>query len=176
MPDSKRRWQLTDDHVALLRHANVWWCRAEYGAPGIDPKRPYGNSSVEADICAILGWDPGAVDEDGDPAWTKEQRAESHRIHGETETALQVVLATGRFEPGWYEAGAYTDDWRAVTDAEVKTKNEGDAPPARVAKLEAALRQVRPEKHGAPWGDGWQPWLQLDPAIQASIIDEALAE
>jgi len=39
----------------LLRSANLSWDDCEYGAPQIDPKRPYGNSNVPDDIREKLG-------------------------------------------------------------------------------------------------------------------------
>jgi len=49
-----RQFTVTDEHLRLLRRACVWWDELEFGAPGIDPKRPYGNSNVFADIAEIL--------------------------------------------------------------------------------------------------------------------------
>lgn len=46
---------VTDDHLKLLRRASVGWSDCEFGAPEIDPKRPYGNSNVLGDIAEILG-------------------------------------------------------------------------------------------------------------------------
>ena len=37
---------LTVDHITLLNNMWVDWSDVEYGAPEIDPKRPYGNSDV----------------------------------------------------------------------------------------------------------------------------------
>lgn len=90
------RFTLTTEHVALLRAMNVGWQDCETGAPEIDPKRPYGNSSVELDVAEILGWE---VDEDG---LTDEQHDRAATLHRETQTALQVVLHAGSFEPGDY--------------------------------------------------------------------------
>ncbi len=54
------RFILTDEHVKLLRQANVSWDGCEFGAPGIDPKRPYGNGDVHSDIVEILGIESGS--------------------------------------------------------------------------------------------------------------------
>lgn len=45
----------------------------EYGAIGVDCKRPFGNSDVEADILEIIGQEPDGDDGDG-PCWSSEQR------------------------------------------------------------------------------------------------------
>jgi len=48
--------------------------RCEYGSLGTDCKRPFGNSSVEADILKIIGWKPEGDDGDGAcfASWQKE--------------------------------------------------------------------------------------------------------
>lgn len=91
------KFTLTEEHVALLRRMSVGWQDCETGAPEIDPKRPYGNSSVEQDVAEILGWE---IDED--EGLTDEQHDRAAALHRETEIALQVVLQTGTFVPGEY--------------------------------------------------------------------------
>ena len=94
-----KMFEVTEDHLKLLKHSHVMWRASEYGAPMIDPKRPYGNTSVESDIAEILGWD----EEDS-------QRAE--KLHRELEIVLQIVLVTQTFEPGLYNLrNEYTTDW-----------------------------------------------------------------
>lgn len=44
----------TADHVALLQSCYWDWNGDEFGAPSMDPKRPYGNSDVENDLAALL--------------------------------------------------------------------------------------------------------------------------
>ncbi len=92
---------VTDEHLRLLRRAYVFWDEAEFGAPSINPKRPYGNSNVYADIAEIL--------DVPDTEWTDEQlkpppdaRWRFLRLHVETAIALQIALATGEFRTGRY--------------------------------------------------------------------------
>lgn len=107
---------LTDAHIKLLRAANVGWWNCDFGAPCIDPKRPYGNSgttSIIRDIIRTVGLpDDVLVDENGDhhPVIT----AAMERLHAETKTALQIVLAAGSFEPGTYQADDSRANWRKV--------------------------------------------------------------
>jgi hypothetical protein len=102
---------LTDDHIKLLQRAYVRWDDCEYGAPGIDCKRPYGNSSVEFDIAEILGWDL-PLDQFESAYLTKEQADRAEEIHRETLTALQIVLRTGAMTPGTYRRSkAWKTDW-----------------------------------------------------------------
>ena len=111
----KVRFELTEQHLKLIRRMNIGyndWC--EFGAPEVDPKRPYGNSSVYYDIGEILGIerkDSG----DGDYEFTEDQEKEMLKIHKETATALQVILASGSFGIGFYEADEFHRNWVAVT-------------------------------------------------------------
>jgi hypothetical protein len=107
-----KAFTLTEGHLKLLRAANVSWDGMEFGAPGIDPKRPYGNSNVTHDIAEILGW-PFVKTEDGS-ALTADQGKQARRLHREMETALQIVLATATFEAGDYVASGFGKDWRRV--------------------------------------------------------------
>jgi len=92
-----------------------WW-DAETGAPGINPKRPYGNSSVEEDVCRILtGETIGRVDSKRQDL-IDEEKKKYFQLHTETETALQIVLSTGKFQPGVYQAEEYGNNWRLVKE------------------------------------------------------------
>ena len=92
----------TEQHRALLRRMIVGWQDCEYGAPEIDPKRPYGNSSVEQDIAEILGMEL-CGDDDGGPCLSKHQRERCKSLHAETLIAVQIVLAHGVVLEGRYE-------------------------------------------------------------------------
>ncbi len=117
-----KRFVLTEEHIKLLRRMEVGWQDAETGAPEIDPKRPYGNSYVERDVLEILGLDHATMtvggvtvamdlpDDDDLPAELMER---ARKLHRETETALQIVLRTGSFEPGTYQDPGFTD-WEKV--------------------------------------------------------------
>jgi hypothetical protein len=96
-----REFTITDEHLRLLRHGHVFWDEAEFGAPSIDPKRPYGNSNVYRDIAEIL--------DVPDSEWTDEEQNRSLdaewrflRLHVETAIALQIALVTGEFRTGRY--------------------------------------------------------------------------
>lgn len=96
---------VTEDHLKLLRHVHLYWDYGEgYGAPAIDPKRPYGNSDVERDIAEILD----APDSDWElldgevPHPTPDARERFTRLHVETMLVLHVTLAAGEFRPGRY--------------------------------------------------------------------------
>lgn len=102
---------LKENHLKLLSRMNVSWWDAEFGAPSIDPKRPYGNSSVIADMNAILGFEGKPCRCCGE--LLEEQDEEKLRnLHKETEIALQIVLSTQSFKPGTYIAGKYEYNWK----------------------------------------------------------------
>jgi hypothetical protein len=118
--DDPKRFTLTQDHVKLLRASYVRWDDCEFGAAAIDSKRPYGNSDVLTDIAEALGISAdGQPNYEADEDWRDEQwRGLGERLtalHKETETALQVVLAAGSFEPGEYESTWPSFvDWKRV--------------------------------------------------------------
>ena len=107
---------VTEDHLKLLRHAYVDWDEGEgYGAPGINPKKPYGESYVERSIAQILDApDEDWIYEGGERAYLTDEAAERFtRLHVETIVALQIVLATGEFRLGRYRReAAWSIDWQ----------------------------------------------------------------
>lgn len=102
-------FDLTEQHLALLRRAYVRWEDCEFGAPAIDCKRPYGNSSVVLDIAEILG--VPVNDEEDDYGLDTATTERLTRLHVETKTALQVILSTGAFQVGTYES-TDGDSWK----------------------------------------------------------------
>lgn len=73
-----RSLEPTADHLTLLRRAWWDWYDCEYGAPAIDPKRPYGNSDVDGDLAELL------------PHLSAEDRA---RIHCELPAVLNHLCS-----------------------------------------------------------------------------------
>lgn len=64
----------------LAKELSWYWDDCETGAPAIDPKRPYGNSSVASDVLEILGMTPEGDDGDG-PCWSSAQRTWALELH-----------------------------------------------------------------------------------------------
>lgn len=107
------KFTMTRNHIKLLRGMYVGWNDCEFGAPEIDPKRPYGNSQVYTDIGETLGIEPeGGVPDDRE--FTNEQRIKMDKLHAETQTALQIVLKTGEFKPGVYTCREYSIGWKFI--------------------------------------------------------------
>jgi hypothetical protein len=112
------RFELTENHIKLLNRMSVYFEKDAYdGAPAIDIKRPYGNSSVAYDIYEILNGKPFDSDEDM-PDEICEALIE---IHKQTATALQVVLDTMAFTPGVYEKEQYGGRWKLTKRAGMKS-------------------------------------------------------
>ena len=109
-----RTFTLTEQHLKLLRRFCVRWQDCETGAPEIDPKRPYGNSAVMDDICEILTGETIGCTDSKREELTDEEAERYEVLHRETETALQIVLATGQFKTGKYECEAYSIEWKRI--------------------------------------------------------------
>lgn len=111
----KTRFLLKEDHIKLARRMFVYWEPNAYlGAPAIDQKCPYGNSSILQDIAEITGA-LLFVDKDGDMHMSETQEKYFLELHREMETALQIILATGSFKPGLYEADKYDAlSWKLI--------------------------------------------------------------
>ena len=104
-------FKLTDTHLKLLRSANVGWNDSEFGAPSIDCKRPYANGDVIGDIAKILGFPESNNEYEDFPESLVDYM---RQIHQETKTALQIVLSTGKFEAGEYQATDYNNNWEKI--------------------------------------------------------------
>lgn len=97
----KEKFAVTEEHLKLAQRMYVGWQYCEYGAPEIDPKRPYGNSSVEEDICEILGKEK--VSANYEEVYATKDLEYAGKVHKEMETALQIFLCTQSFAVGTYE-------------------------------------------------------------------------
>jgi hypothetical protein len=107
----KKKFTVTSQHLLLMKRMYISYnSYCEFGAPEVNPKRPYGNSDVYYDIGEILEITPSGGSED-DPEFTAGQEVEMLKLHKETETALQIAVVTGCFESGEYEADEYSSNW-----------------------------------------------------------------
>jgi len=131
----KIQFEIKEEHLKLAKRMNVSWEDCEFGAPAIDCKRPYGNSSVHQDMLEILGMKElkeGIYEfELGEKKWLlkgedryniylegadeEELLKELDKFHKEMEKVLQICLVVGKFEAGTYETGEYDyDGWEKV--------------------------------------------------------------
>lgn len=107
---------LRQEHLDLMREMNVGWSECEFGAPEIDPKRPYGNSNVYEDIAEILKLRKTSdkYDEDEDD-WKDDIREYMDDLHKQMQVALQIILSCQSFKLGTYKKkDAYSDHWELV--------------------------------------------------------------
>ena len=111
---------LREEHFKLLAQANWQWQDCEFGAPKMDPKRPYGNSDVITDIAEILGDDGEMCPHCSQPL--EELDDEKYRIlHGELPVALQIIFNVSTLAPGEYRnvADEYaTPQWKRIGNVE----------------------------------------------------------
>ncbi len=131
---SKDMFEIKEEHLKLLERFCVGWQDCAFGAPEIDPKRPYGNSCVHQDMLEILGLEELKVGiykfklfekewllkgEDKyniylEGADEEDLLTELDILHKETEQALQICLVTQSFKAGIYECETYTHNWKLV--------------------------------------------------------------
>ena len=128
----KQTFTLKPEHIELLSRAYVSWDDCEFGAPEINPKRPYGNSDVYQDMLEILGlkelrsgvfefklfskkWLLKGEDKYNiylEGADEEDLIEKLDELHKELKIALQIVLSTKSFMLGVYEAEKYDNDWK----------------------------------------------------------------
>lgn len=128
----KKLFEIKPEHLKLLQQARTGWDDCEFGAPEIDPKRPYGNSNVYQDMIEILGlkkvkngiykfqlnkreWLLKGEDENNiDLDEENELTDILFKLHKDLETVLQICLSTQKFETGRFEADEYRDNWKKL--------------------------------------------------------------
>jgi hypothetical protein len=107
-----QKFEVTHEHIKLF-HKFYWDNQlCEYGAPAVDPKRPYGNSSVEDDISRILGMDPELCPHCGEIINEKVSEY-CGLIHRQMKFALQVFSDTLTIEIGDYRKDGF-EKWKKV--------------------------------------------------------------
>ena len=117
--EEPKRFEVTEQHMRLLPRLYFEYNDyCEFGAPEVDPKRPYGNSDVYGDLGEILEVEPSMVDDYDEAEYSDEQRAYMLRIHKEMQTVLNILksVAVDGICPGWYVTtgpfAAYGNDWK----------------------------------------------------------------
>ena len=103
---------IKENHLKLLRAAVVAWSSQWngelFGAPCVDPRRPYGDQDVYRSMVRILDWPMPwktgkkkfDIEKDEIP---DDQVNLLEALHQETEVALRICLSIGTFETGTYE-------------------------------------------------------------------------
>lgn len=118
-----RRFELTADHLKLLRNANWFWSNVEYGAPAMNDKRPYSNSDVTGDINDLLRW---GIFPDPDKGYPTQIRELAKKIHMQLLLAIEVIFQSQSFEIGWYVQVDNCHFWKKeqTTDGKETRKSE----------------------------------------------------
>jgi hypothetical protein len=106
---SVEKFTIKTQHIKLLKRLNVTWNDSEYGAPTVDPKRPYGNSDVITDIIEILNI--AKPDEDG--CFDEPEETLAERLHLDMQTVLEIVFNTGKIKTGTYKRKEY-GNWKPI--------------------------------------------------------------
>ena len=112
---TRQLFTITDEHIKLSKRMFVEWDNCEYGAPCIDPKRPYGNSDVESDIAELIGY-KSKVDDGGERLFSAVDRKYLRELHEDMRACLQIWLCTGEIRTGSYSKNDRYDDtsWKLV--------------------------------------------------------------
>lgn len=130
-----RTFILKNEHLKLLQNMEVGWQDVEFGAPEIDPKRPYGNSSVYQDMLELFGLKKkeegiyqftlfgkkyllGGEDEKNIELNNDKLIQVLFDLHKETQFALEICLRTGKFETGVFTCEEYSSNWKKVGDTQ----------------------------------------------------------
>lgn len=107
------RFEVTEDHIKLIQRMNIDYndC-CEFGAPCVNPKRPYGNSNVFADINEILGL---GFEEDENGCYNDNQLDIMYDFHSGTTIVLQILIQNiSDFGTGAYEREKFGGHWKRV--------------------------------------------------------------
>ena len=83
---------LTKDHIKLLQEAEWRWNNCEFGAPMIDPKRPFGFSGGQYEQMAeILGMEL-FEDADGERHLSRAQEEYVSKVWSELLDAIEIIV------------------------------------------------------------------------------------
>lgn len=110
-----KEFTVTEDHLKLLDRIcfgyDDW---TEFGAPEVDPKRPYGNSSVYEDIAEILSIEPEENDGYSYTTFSPAQKDYMLKVHKEMQFVLQILVNNRGITTGNYVSNNYGLDWTKV--------------------------------------------------------------
>jgi len=105
--ESVDEFELKQVHLDLLKEAVIGWTKWEFGAPCIDPKRPYGNSDVFDDIAEIIKLDKKECYDFDEEDWKEECVEFMEDLHKQIQIALEIILHCQSFKLGKYKKIGY---------------------------------------------------------------------
>lgn len=99
---AKETFIVKEEHLKLLKRMYITYDDyVEFGAPEVNPKRPYGNGDVHNDISEIIGLEPELEKDDwGDGGFTDAQIDYMEKVHKEMKTVLQILVRNLNIEIG----------------------------------------------------------------------------
>jgi hypothetical protein len=130
--DNLAEFEIKEEHLKLLKEMNVGWDDCEFGAPNIDPKRPYGNSDGVNDVARVIGFkktkDTVEFDKEEaeeydylkdyleDAEWNEKSYDYLLNLHKDMQIVLQIVLSTLSFKKGIYKKkDKYSSEWEMIS-------------------------------------------------------------
>ena len=105
-----KRFEVTENHIKLLKEFYIGWQGCEFGAPCVDCKRPFGNSDVYSDMAKILGIKLPDEEEN----WQEYEKITENLNKGyqELQDCLQILCVNLCIEKGVYVCDDYQTNWR----------------------------------------------------------------
>lgn len=95
-------FELKQIHLDLLKETAIDWNDCEFGAPCVDPKRPYGNSDVEDDIAKIIKLSKKGNWDFEEEMWNENASDYMEDLHKQMQIVLEIVLHCQSFKLGKY--------------------------------------------------------------------------
>lgn len=111
----KQSFVVKEEHLKLLKNVCISWQNCEFGAPEINPKRPYGYSNVIESMAEILG----IKENEEYDAFSKTDIEKMERLHQETEVCLHILTHNLSIHPGLYVHDAF-GDWVFLGNGKAK--------------------------------------------------------
>jgi len=101
-----KTFKVTEAHIKLIKNMRFDYDEyTEFGAPRVDPKRPYGNGDVLRDMWKILG-----IKKDGyssEYEFTEIEEQTLMYLHKECTDALSILVQFLKLETGIYKRDIY---------------------------------------------------------------------
>lgn len=104
--------KVTKNHIKLLQNLHIGWESCEFGAPGVDCKRPFGNSDVFGDIAEILGIK--LPDDEEDYEEYEKITDNLRKGYQELQDCLQILCQFLTIDVGTYVCEDYSYKWRRI--------------------------------------------------------------
>jgi len=109
------KFELKQIHLDLLKRMEIGWNYCEFGAPYVDPKRPYGNSDVFNDIAEIIKLKKKENYDYKEEAWKEKAIDYMEDLHRQMQIVLEIILHCQSFKLGKYKKIDY-GKWKFVGD------------------------------------------------------------